>query len=414
MAEDAKPVRQSEHLDKSGDKTPDGTTREIPLEGRGADEARHSDAGAMAAIEKRRTNRSSGSLAAEQEHSIELQMDDGNIISRRNQDAIKATPADTSGPVLKAGLVYQETPIKNTGVQNIEDLEQKFRGVADGLGDAMMANISQFAKDPQATNKGLIEIAHKTGETISHITDKIAKHDTQNVLNQAGEIGQKIVDASNKYSAMSQYEQGHFIGKEVMPNFIPDLPQTVSEVRSMQAARQGEGVFYHAIEEGKVPAREPQERLALTGAGGDWPVLNKRISPDVVQQIHGKSCVSACGEMVSEGRLKQEDLMKNLGTPADTRRLSKQLGPEWAGRYYPELQLPDEVFHGGPFVADLREHTIPGHRAGDAHAVVVDGLDEAGNVRVRDPQDGERYEMTRKEFEKFWTGCIVYRAELLK
>jgi ABC-type bacteriocin/lantibiotic exporter with double-glycine peptidase domain len=40
--------------------------------------------------------------------------------------------------------------------------------------------------------------------------------------------------------------------------------------------------------------------------------------------------------------------------------------------------------------------------------VVVDGLDGAGNVTIRDPQDGTRYEMTRDDFLQHWTGRVVF------
>jgi hypothetical protein len=402
------------------DKAPDAPSDIKPLQGRDTDAARNSDTAAMAAVEKRRTNRSSGSLAAEQEHSIEIQMDDGNIVSRRSQsqlptvgagadtdskrlNSINLTPADTSGQVLKAGLTYQESPIKNAGVQNIGDVEQKFRGIAEGLSEAVVANVAELAKDPEATNKGFSAVLHKAGDAIVHVADKTAHQDLKGISDDAAKLAQNLAEASDKYSGMSQYEQGRFIGREVMPNFIPDLPGAIEEARAIQKS---EDVLRHADH---TRLYEREEHTPLAGKGGEWPVLNERPSQEVVRQIRGKSCVSACGEMISDGRLRQADLIEALGMPADTRLLAKHLGPGWRGRYLDDVKVPEKLFQNGPFVADLREHTKPGHRINDAHAVVVDGLDSAGNVMVRDPQDGTRYEMTRSNFDKYWTGCAVYK-----
>ncbi|MBS2008102.1 MAG: hypothetical protein JST01_13730 [Cyanobacteria bacterium SZAS TMP-1] len=356
----------------------------------------------MAAVEKRRTNRSSGSLAAEQEHSIELHMEDGKIESRRSREAnIQATPPDLSGHTLKAGLIYQENPIKNPGVQNMEDVEQKFRGVAAGLGEAAIENIAHLAKDPEATNKALAQNIHKLGEGIVHTVDKVSKEGLGALVDDAAKIGQGIVEASDRYSAMSQYEQGRFIGKEVMPDFIPDLPQVVQEIKGAQRV-QG-AIIYEAPHTPK----SGEDRLPA-GKGGEWPSINDRKASDVVLQTDKESCVSACGEMISEGRLKQADLIGKLGTPADLLELADHLGPKWTSGNF-DLRLPDALLHRAPFVVNLREHNKGFKRLQSSHAVVVDGVDEAGNIKIRDPQDGERYEMTRKDFEHHWTGEAVFR-----
>jgi len=39
----------------------------------------------------------------------------------------------------------------------------------------------------------------------------------------------------------------------------------------------------------------------------------------------------------------------------------------------------------------------------------IDGLDDAGNIMIRDPAHGTRYEMTHNEFMKVWTGIAVFR-----
>ena len=43
------------------------------------------------------------------------------------------------------------------------------------------------------------------------------------------------------------------------------------------------------------------------------------------------------------------------------------------------------------------------------HTVVVDGLDELGNLIIRDPAEGTKYEMIRDDFLRYWSGLSVFR-----
>lgn len=69
------------------------------------------------------------------------------------------------------------------------------------------------------------------------------------------------------------------------------------------------------------------------------------------------------------------------------------------------------VNHKCPFVVELREPNNPLKpvRADLAHDVVVDGLDARGNVMIRDPVHGTRYEMSRVDFDGNWNGHVMYR-----
>lgn len=161
---------------------------------------------------------------------------------------------------------------------------------------------------------------------------------------------------------------------------------------------------------GSQPAPEGMSDLRnKAGAGGDWPLINERPSADVVHQTDKVSCVSACGEMLSEGLMDQATLITILDAPCDTRALAAALGAAWRGEGLGPDQL-DKLLARGPWAAELRE--LPGlryHRMQPGHTVIVDGLDELGNVNIRDPADGTRYEMTRSDFEKHWSGQSVYR-----
>ncbi len=145
------------------------------------------------------------------------------------------------------------------------------------------------------------------------------------------------------------------------------------------------------------------------GAGGDWPTKNERPSLDVVKQTESMSCVSACGEMLSRGNIAQADLIRELGAPCDTRSLASALGPPWRGGGLLPAQL-DEVLKRGSWATELREPV--GHRfrrMEPGHTVVVDGLDELGNLIIRDPAEGTKYEMIRDDFLRYWSGLSVFR-----
>jgi hypothetical protein len=42
------------------------------------------------------------------------------------------------------------------------------------------------------------------------------------------------------------------------------------------------------------------------------------------------------------------------------------------------------------------------------HSVVVDGLNQAGNVLIRDPWEGTAYETPMVDFETWWAGAGVF------
>ncbi len=86
--------------------------------------------------------------------------------------------------------------------------------------------------------------------------------------------------------------------------------------------------------------------LGKAEAGGDWPIINERPSLDVVRQTERYSCVSACGEMLSNGELKQAALIDKLKAPCDTRDLADVLGPPWKGDGVPPGEL-DKLLERG-------------------------------------------------------------------
>lgn len=160
---------------------------------------------------------------------------------------------------------------------------------------------------------------------------------------------------------------------------------------------------------------ESSIKIAPTEAGapgGIWEVINERISPDVVKQINNVSCVSACGEMLSNGAIDQATLINNLGAPVGLQHLADELGPEWTGvTIGNKEQVLDYLLNNGSWAAELRSPPASMYARIDmGHSVVVDGVNDAGDIMIRDPWEGTRYEMTRYNFLKHWTGTSVYKG----
>jgi hypothetical protein len=197
-------------------------------------------------------------------------------------------------------------------------------------------------------------------------------------------------------------------------NLTPALHSLGVEFSSVgSAGREKCADYIGALVEGALSKRREIRiaELARTGrdlAGkpfGGWPVVGERECPTAVKQFTRESCVSACGQMLSDGRLLQASLVERLGAPVDCRKLAQELGPEWSGHYTDVYKDLDSVMQNGPWCATLFDR----YARGLPHAVVVDGASAAGNIIVRDPWEGTVYEMTREAFVKYWTGCAVFR-----
>lgn len=94
--------------------------------------------------------------------------------------------------------------------------------------------------------------------------------------------------------------------------------------------------------------------------------------------------------------------------PANLPWLAKELreilqDPMWKGIRYPDDKI-DGLLDKGPFIAEF-------HECGDktSHEVIVDSLSESGNLKIRDPWEGTKYEMTLDEFYNYWTGNACFK-----
>ena len=161
----------------------------------------------------------------------------------------------------------------------------------------------------------------------------------------------------------------------------------------------------------------------LSGAGGNWPVINEVVDPETVKQQNRICCGPACAEMFLReqgiNHLTKATISSATYTPVSVSDLAltlNQLDPsssrEWIGGC---LEIPgandgvvlDVLMATGIWIAELRE---PGARLG--HLVVVDGFDDLERLKIRDPWDSTRYKMDREEFLTYWTLQAIYLKKL--
>lgn len=285
----------------------------------------------------------------------------------------------------------------------LQDAERLMRGLPKGVINRAEQFI-EFMATPDSIGDALVGI----GPVLDNATNYYGNH----LLNgTVGDIGNDVATAIetakmglNIYSHLPAELRGQLLGSL-------GLDLTLAEVGISIA----KAPFKSRIPP-EVMERIPTARRSSAGAGGDWPVLNERVSPDVVRQTEQFSCAPACGEMLSQGKLSQAELMQLMQSPdllgSDMLQLAGYLGEGWTGKRLTPASIDGLLKHGS-FAVELRDPAYAARyrRADLSHTVVVDGLDEAGNIMIRDPKHGTRYEMIRQEFLEVWTGGAVWRVK---
>ena len=158
------------------------------------------------------------------------------------------------------------------------------------------------------------------------------------------------------------------------------------------------------------------EKQKKMGAGGYWKTIGEKKDSLVVRQITTTSCVSAVGEMILKERgfsVTQKQILATIGEYSTTVALARFLNEidkpidneKWHG-----IIVEAEDFHAilkkGIFGAVFHEGKPLGH------LVLVDGLDNKGRVRIKDPWDGTSYKMEEAEFLRVWSGELIFRWKL--
>jgi len=157
----------------------------------------------------------------------------------------------------------------------------------------------------------------------------------------------------------------------------------------------------------------------LSGAGGNWQVIDEIADEAVVKQQDKLSCGPACGEMLLSDRgicdVNQSLIAAETGVPINIEDLAVALNildasgnRLWFGGTVSipgatDSEIVDVLITTGSWAAILWEPL-----ADLGHIVIVDGLEDTGKIMIRDPWDATRYKMDREEFLSFWNIQAVY------
>lgn len=271
----------------------------------------------------------------------------------------------------------------------------------------VIGKVMFFMVNPEGSTEG--------AEAAARVADHVATHVDTTIWNTIEQAMKAMKDMAPDLAAETKQALYDFIketglsGPELEAAGVPR--DYFASMNEHAAGDKGDNFF--AISKAEVSEVEAQA-LAKSGKGGKWRAINERPSPDVVKQTQDYSCSSACGEMLSNSELKQSELIDRIKAPCSADDLAEALGPPWKGARISERSLDVLLNQKRSWAAELRELQPKNQykRLQLAHTVVVDGLDEMGNIMIRDPADGTRYEMTRADFINHWNLTAVYRSKV--
>ncbi|MBI1271343.1 hypothetical protein GC174_13020 [bacterium] len=141
----------------------------------------------------------------------------------------------------------------------------------------------------------------------------------------------------------------------------------------------------------------------------EWPVTNERFAAEIVRQFDSDSCIAKTGEILSNGRLNERNLIEAFKNyrKRDIRDLLPCLGDNWTAEKGP-TSLP-EIGKNGPWGAVLNEKPWT-EKPKSLHSVIVEGPGSTSkHIAILDPYEGTRYEMTVNDFFTTWNGNCIYR-----
>ncbi|HEY9869284.1 MAG TPA: hypothetical protein V6D08_08970 [Candidatus Obscuribacterales bacterium] len=295
----------------------------------------------------------------------------------------------------------------------IRQASERYSSLPDRQKGRVIGETAFFMFNPEGSTEAG-EAALKIADTVATGVDQAVMDGIRASVKAVDEMAAVTPELADQARRIL-YDYARKLGLSTQELELAGIPKGYFDgIEPIPGAAKGED-FYAMSKADDLTVNELEGEFKLqtkAGAGGDWPILNERPSPDVVRQATPDGCVAAIGEMLSEGALKQQILIDQVSTVPEL--LAETLGPDWKGAFFDFVQreraLDALILSGKPWGAELREEFA--HRAAMGHMVVVDGLDEAGHLMIRDPQHGTRYEMTRDAFLKHWSDRAVYKKDM--
>jgi filamentous hemagglutinin len=151
----------------------------------------------------------------------------------------------------------------------------------------------------------------------------------------------------------------------------------------------------------------------LPRGGASWskfPALNERPSSNIIKQLTEHSCGAACAQTllreadihVSQSQLASTAGMNSGRKGIDVSNLADAMNQAsssqiWRGGYIDaSVDMINTLNNRGSWIALLSPKSKIGHY------VIVDGVDDIGNLAIRDPR-GLEYSLSQRDFLDWWT-----------
>jgi hypothetical protein len=157
-------------------------------------------------------------------------------------------------------------------------------------------------------------------------------------------------------------------------------------------------------------------RLPNAGGSGGWFGRNRYVILDeladgMILQSGANTCWAACIEAITDGRITQASLIAEHGDgPKPPWTVAAYLGDGWRGALieFPPGDLTWEDTVGllnntGSWIAEVGPYNYE-------HFIIIDGLNDAGRLMIRDPAEGSSYTLSMEDFLTAWIYHIaVYK-----
>ncbi len=276
--------------------------------------------------------------------------------------------------------------IQNSNSNALEGFGQFIIGVGEGFGNfvnetahAAVGAVSHPSETihgvVEGTNGAIKSAKEAVGTNTSYIADKVSHGDVAGVAWDAAHttesISRRVAQSVDHFNHLSAKEKGYIVGHDVAPVVVTTVvaPELIPE-GAMAAActKVAAAVGRLASEEGAIA------KIATT--------LEKAIS------ITSEASTRSAGKMIQTLETTEKGFGKIVQAPEVLTKSSRL--EEISVKYDRLLSKMDEA---------LTESRL---RAGS-------GGDWTGEIMIRDPEQGMRYEMTRDEFVKFGCGRSVVR-----
>ena len=299
--------------------------------------------------------------------------------------------------------------------------------------DTAIGDSAKFGERAGKAVVSTMKLAGAAEDYIESAREALHKGDYLKPLTDAGELSKAAI---NKFDALTPGQKSAVITEQVVT-----LGTQIATGKIFSTAAEGVASIMQKMEQFKLKSDIVRAEFGVSIERDTANLAEKHLAgvknprfgyeefesercADVVVQCHRNACVAAVGEMLSEGRLDQKTLVRELEAyylpeqrkpemMLSLQHLAAELGKDW--EFYtvskkrnvqPVVLLGHLLSKNSPFGVTLKAADV------DAHAVIVDGVNAANNrVLIRDPGDGTRHQILLQDFLKNWNGQAVAKVK---